>query len=204
MNKIKVALIVVVGLAIVLAGVLAYILTDGFLSVEQRHAKAMEEFARSNAYHAQICTNGSEIIAYRSVLLETPKDDGTWERVIRIVGQKTMDERGRVTIELHKGSVELVPAMFSWDKDRYEFKGSEVRTLAHGVFNRTTKQDASSSIEAYKDEVVRAVFELPYADKAHFNLKDYAIVYGIWGGKLFVAPDWECEYVDDATYDKRM
>lgn len=171
----------------------------GCESVEEQHKKAMLEFAASDNYHAEVCRDGDKLMAYRTLIAETPNAEKQWVPIIRIIGQMVLDEKSSYCDgELIKGQSKFIPPLLD-GSGYYRFDGSEVRTLSKVNWNMTTKKASRRSIEGYPNETIKTVFDIPYVTKDQFDIRNYEVEFSMLN-TVFVTDKWTCQKVDDVTY----
>ena len=168
------------------------------LSPCQKHNQKLydekaDEFSKTSEFHAMVCTEGSNLIAYRATLSNEMKP------ILRLIFQITSESDGKSNFyvgELKKGS-EVEKENLMGEK-HLGFDGTEIRTLNKYVFNIMTKKSSEFSIEAYKGEKVRFLMDIPYETASSFDIKSYEYCSGLFTC-LHVSSTWNCKTV---TYDE--
>ena len=154
----------------------------------------VNEFSKTSEFHAMVCTEGSNLIAYHATLSNELKP------ILRLIFQITSDSDGKSYFsvgELKKGSeVEKENLM----GEKYlGFDGTEIRTLSKYAFNIMTKKSSEFMIEAYKGEKVRFLMDIPYEAASSFDIKAYEYCSGLFTC-LRVSSTWNCKTVTNEEY----
>ena len=160
---------------------------------QKKFDEKVNEFSKTSEFHAMVCTEGSNLIAYRATLSNELKP------ILRLIFQITSESDGKSNFyvgELKKGS-EVEKENLMGEK-HLGFDGTEIRTLNKYAFNIMTKKSSEFSIEAYKGEKVRFLMDIPYETASSFDIKSYEYCSGLFTC-LHVSSTWNCKTV---TYDE--
>lgn len=169
------------------------------LSPCQKHNQKLydekaDEFSKTSEFHAMVCTDGGNLIAYRATLSSDLKP------ILRLISQKISDSDGKSYFsvgELKKGK-EVEKTNIMGDK-QLAFEGVEIRTLYKHIFNISSNKQSEIMVEAYKGEKIRVVMDIPFESSERFDIKSYEFCFSILDC-MHVSASWDCKVVNYDEY----